>query len=315
MHHALRRLDLSHTHENIALNKIIRGSIRRKGRTGKVDEQMDNIQPWLPDLFFLNHSRLFKRLNQRDQRQVLQACNDFILSESYFIEKAGLAYCAKMILLAETTEIRQMYGLIASDESVHLQWLSPYVSQSNRTTPQGKFIFSITEMIEQCSANTLYYLVQTILEGWGISYYKTLATTCQLPALQETLFNIVKDEALHHKTGIALFDPNKITTQEQAQIFDGMKSYTDILKLSAQNIVKCIENVLGPLSLNDLNELFEDLQTEMTAKIKLNILKNLMLQPATLSFLAQLEEKGAFMPYSAKDCAKAYSEQSLAVSF
>lgn len=298
-------LDLSHTNDNLALNKIIRGSIKRKGRTGHVDEPC-NTFAWPATLFFLNHSRLFKKLSSEDQHQVIKACNDFILSESYFIEKAGLAYCAKMILLAETTEIRQMYGLIASDESVHLQWLLPYVPESLRTSPQGQFIHAITQMIEQCNANTLYFLVQTILEGWGVSYYKTLAANCQLPMLQQTLLDIVKDEAVHHKTGKALFNPEKITRNDEIHLYDGMKCYADILKLSTQNIVKCVENVIGTLSFQQRIELFEDLESEMTAKIKLALLKDLMQHPKLDKFLARLEEEGYFTPYSAKACAEIY---------
>lgn len=299
-------LQLPHFNDNPAVSKIVRASIRRKQRTASLDDSTDLSYPWPAKLFFLNHSRLFKKLSSTQQTAVLSACNDFIISESYFIEKAGLAYCAKMIFLAETTEARQMYGLIASDEAVHLQWLTPYVKENLRTAPQGKFIYFIGELIEHCNANTLYFLVQTILEGWGISYYKTLAATCQLPELQKILFNIVKDEAIHHKTGIALFNPKKLSLTDDKLILDSMKSYAEIVKLSTQSIVSCIEKVLGKLSLQELNELFEDLQTEMAAIMKLAILKNLMLQPATEKSMAILEEQGYFTPYTATQCAEQY---------
>ena len=301
-------LQLPHSGENKALDKVIRASLKRKGRIGLTAVEHE-ILPWNADLFFLDESSLFKRLDTQKQHAILTECNDFILSESYFIEKAGLAYCAKMILAGETTEIRQMYGLIASDESVHLQWLSPFVKEFLRITPQGRFIYLITKMIDECDANTLYYLVQTILEGWGIFYYKTLATACQREDLQSVFFNIVKDEAIHHKTGVALFDPKKLNDHAERKIIDGIKAYIDALRVGTQDIVSCVEKHTGELSLTELISLFEDLQTEITSTIKLNVLKEIMHQPGIEHFIDNLEEKRYFSPYSAKSCAEIYIQQ------
>ncbi len=302
-------LYLPHTNENAALEKIIRGSIRRKGLTGVIEENPATLIPWSASFFFLDKSRLFNKSSLETQHKILQACNAFNLSELYFIEKAGLAYCAKMILLGETTEIRQIYSLIASDEAVHVQWLSPFVDVSLRTAPQGKLLHLISQAIEQCNANLLYYLVQTILEGWALTYYKTLSVTCQDAALKSTLLNIVKDEALHHKTGIALFDPQKLTAQDEIRLYEKMQAYANILRSGADNIVNCFEKVLGPLSLSELDELFEDLQTELTSLMKLSLLKHLMNQPSMEKFICRLEDGQYFTPYSAKQCAAIYYQE------
>jgi len=301
-------LNKPHSGDNPALDKLIRGSIKRKARTSPAPSSC-LTHPWNESLFFLNKSQLYKALNDEDKIAILTACNNFILSESYFIEKAGLGYCAKMILLGDSTEIRQMYGLIASDESVHLQWLSPFVPQNLRTAPQGKFIYAVSSMIEQCDLNTLFYLVQTILEGWGVSYYKTLAATCQREDLKAVLSNIVKDEAIHHQTGLALFSLDNTSPTTQKQLIEGMQTYCEILKVGAQNIVQCVENVVGELSTGELIKLFRDLQTELSGKFKLGVLKSIMTQPAMLPFIQQLEDKGYFKPYSAEKCADIYIEQ------
>lgn len=301
-------LALPHQGENESLNKIIRGSIRRKGLTA-TPTCIPLVPAWDASFFLLDKCELFNTAHIELQTQILASCSNFILSESYFIEKAGMAYCAKMILLGESTEIRQMYGLIASDEAVHLQWLTPYVPESLRTTPQGNFISFVTQMIDECDVNTLYYLVQTVLEGWGIAYYKTLSAYCQLPCLKNTLKNIVKDEALHHKTGVALFDPNKMDSHSQNLLVDGIKKYADILRMGPLDIVNCIELNQGELSHTQLTKIFENLQTQQTSAIKLDVLKSIMNQPFIEKTLKQLEDLNFFMPYTPLECAKYYRQQ------
>ncbi len=299
-------LYLPHQEDNTLLDKTIKGSLRRKGRLGEAPIVDPLTLAWPASLYTLHQSKLFASQSETKQQQIIRACNNFVLTESYFIEKAGLAYCAKMISLGETTEIRQMYGLIASDEAVHLSWLAPYLTHLQRVSPQGKFIQHISGMIEHCDANTLYFLIQTVLEGWGIAYYKTLGKTCQWPSLQETLLNIVKDEAIHHNTGVALFDPRRLTKQHEADILDGMKRYCDILRVGAQNIVACIEQHTGPLSFDTLTELFEALEAEHSAAVKLKVLTSIMRQPVTEKWLDQLEVEGYLTPYSPEECAKIY---------
>jgi|GEM_PF-740626 len=300
-------LYLPHQADNALLDKTMKGSLRRKGRLLDAPTYDPQTLAWPATLYTLHHSQLFRSLSEGMQQGIVRTCNEFVLTESYFIEKAGLAYCAKMITLGETTEIRQMYGLIASDEAVHLSWLAPYLTHQERVTPQGKFIQHISGMIEHCDANTLYFLIQTVLEGWGIAYYKTLGKTCQWPSLQATLLNILKDEAVHHNTGVALFDPSRLTKQHEADIFDGMKRYFDVLRVGAQNIVACIEQHTGPLSFDALTELFGALEAEHSAVIKLKVLTSIMHQPGTQEWLDQLEAQGYLSPYSPEQCAKIYS--------
>lgn len=309
-HTIVNSLTLPHAGDNLRLVKTLQGSLRRKDRLPEPMQYDETLSAWPAALYSLPQSALFESLAESKQQAIVKTCNDFVLTESYFIEKAGLAYCAKMITLGETTEIRQMYGLIASDEAVHLSWLAPYLTKTQRVTPQGQFIQHISNMIEHCDVNTLYFLIQTVLEGWGIAYYKTLGKTCQWQSLKTTLLDIVKDEAIHHNTGVALFKPERINQHAELSIVDGMKSYFDILRVGAQNIVACCEHELGPLSFAELTALFAALEAEKSASIKLQILKNIMQQPATLPWLATLELQGYFEPYTPEQCAQIYLKKS-----
>ncbi|MBS0288412.1 MAG: ferritin-like domain-containing protein [Proteobacteria bacterium] len=299
-------LSLSHLGDNQSVNKIIHASLRRKKAIGL---DVDPTYPaWEEDFFLLNQSKLFQSLPIEKKNAILKRCNDFILCNSYFIEKAGLAYCAKMILLGKSTEIRQIYGLIASDESMHLAWLTPYIDVNLRASPQGQFIRYISTLIEECSMNTLYYLIQTILEGWGIFYYKTLSKACKNSVLQQTFLNIVKDEALHHQTGVTLFDSNSLSLQDKKLIIQGILGYIDILRAGPQDIVHCIQTELGILTQQERQQLFEDLQTQATSTAKLNIFKQLLSHPFIKAQVSELENQNAFLPYTPDECAKRYCE-------
>ncbi|MGE3319890.1 MAG: hypothetical protein AB7I18_11410 [Candidatus Berkiella sp.] len=300
---------LPHQEDNALLDKTLKGSLRRKGRLRDHPKYDAQLTAWPASLYTLDKSALFQNQSHEMQQQIVQACNNFVMSESYFIEKAGIAYCAKMIALGETTEIRQMYGLIASDEAAHLSWLAPYLTIEQRVSPQGKFVQHISTMIENCEVNTLYFLIQTVLEGWGIAYYKTLAKTCQWDCLKETLLDIVKDEAIHHNTGVALFDPKRIDHQAEKDIYDGIKSYLDILRVGAQNIVACVESELGPLSFSELTALFQAIESQSSSMVKLQIMKKIMQQPATQKWIDVLGEEGYFEPYAPEECARIYKIQ------
>lgn len=301
-------LNLTHNHENATLHKLIRGSIRRKSHLPDPPLLEDRPLFWSAEQFMLQYSSLFNKLTEDQKRNILQNCNEALLSDFYFLEKSGLAYCAKMILLGETTEIRQLYGLIASDEATHLEWFTPFVRPELRTNPQGKLLPVLGKIIEDCDANSLYYLVQTIIEGWGFATYKMLAQTCQNEKFSKILKDVLQDEAIHHKTGAALFDVKKINPSAEKLIRDRLHAYAEVLRVGPQTIVQCIEKELGELSKIELEDLFTELKTEITSQMKLNLLKTLMQQPGMELYVMRLVDKGVMKPYLAKSCAKNYYE-------
>ncbi len=301
-------LGLSHQLQNAKVSKLISGSIKRKNQPISVAPEEDAPLFWRPDLFLLDRSTLYARLDPLRQQRILKHYNDVLISEFYFLEKSGLAYCAKMILLGETTETRQLYGLIAADEATHLEWITPYVDLACRTKPQGKLLPVLGKIIEDCDANSLYYLVQTIIEGWGMMTYKVMSKACQCPHLKAILKNVMQDEAIHHETGPALFEPEKITAQTAAFIYDRMKAYAEVLRVGPQTLVQCIEKEVGELSITELETLFDDIKTELTSHLKLQILKDLMLQPQMEQYVQRLTDENYIHPYSAAECAKIYQK-------
>lgn len=298
-------LNLPHQQNNPLLGKLIRGSIKRKNQLPEKDMSPQSIF-WDHTQFFLHRSSLYKSLTSDAQQRILQKCNDLLMSDFYFLEKSGLAYCAKMILLGESTEVRQIYGLIACDEATHLEWFTPYVPVELRTHPQSKLMHVLCKIIEDCDANSLFYLVQTIIEGWGVATYSSLAKPCLSEPLKKLLMQVLQDEMIHHKTGEALFDPRKVDKAASLLIHDRLKAYAEVLRVGPQMVVQAIEHECGELDKSTLETLFSQLRAEAVSSVKLALLKSLMNQPGMDVTLSKIEEEGYFSPYSAASCADIY---------
>ncbi|MEL6320398.1 MAG: hypothetical protein AAFQ57_07075, partial [Cyanobacteria bacterium J06626_14] len=70
---------------------------------------------WNASYFGLDRVRLFRDATAEEQRQILSLTNLNVMQESYCIEKAGMGYMSRMVLLAETVQERMIYTLFAAD--------------------------------------------------------------------------------------------------------------------------------------------------------------------------------------------------------
>jgi len=284
-------LDLEHHGKNEKLNRILDAYLKIQGRQKNFQEK--NYY-WGPEHYGLHLSSLFLKASIEQQSAILSKCSQNLIAESYFIEKSASAYCAKMMLLAKSIEVAQTYSMIANEEAIHLEWISPYMPVEKRHNPEGPFLQFLSSLIETCEPNLLAYLVQVILEGWGVHHYKDLARNCIDPSLKSIFLDIVRDEALHHHTGIVVFDPECVTYSEQLFIEDCLKTYAKMVKAGPIALLSAIAEVLGELSKEDKSLLLEEIEADQEIQKKLNLLKKLMLQPEMEKIVQKLEDEGYF---------------------
>lgn len=264
---------------------------------------------WEPSFFGLDRVTRFEKAGDEEKREILAGCARNLLNEAYFIEKSGSAYCARMILLAETTEMRQVYSLIAADEATHLQWIRPFVEETDRSRPDGALLGFLGELIGECDANTLAFLVQIILEGWGLHHYRDLSQNCRDAALKQVFHSIYKDEALHHHTGEVVFDPARATRGDDSLIRSSLRTYTEMVRVGPQGVAGVINRVLGGLNRTEAVRLFTELDTERQSRKKLLLLRDLMLGPGREHYVEELEVRDAFIPHSPEVCASYLHEK------
>lgn len=289
------RLDKPHIGANKKLGKILDAYIKKQGRHKPYLDHNQSFY-WDAEHYHLHTSTLFQQASAEQKRRILEKCSQNLISESYFVEKSAAAYCGKMMLLAETTEIAQTYSMIANEEAIHLQWITPFIHEGARHCPQGFFLKFLSSLIEECDAHLLPYLVQIILEGWGLHHYKNLARQCLNGDLRDIFLSIVRDEALHHHAGEVIFDAHKTTDSQHVTIEECLKTFCEMVRVGPVDVIGAVEEELGGLNHAEKKQLFDEIDGFTSTLKKLNLLKELMLQPGMEKTVQRLEDQHFFTP-------------------
>jgi hypothetical protein len=279
-------------------------------KTGMSSENSDHAieycDLWSVQWWGFDASAVFLKLSSTQKRSVLQRCNNSLLNEAYFIEKSGLAFCAKMILSSETTDGAQLYALIAADEAKHLAWVEPYLEVAQKQLPSGHFLSFLSNLIENYPPRLLIYLVQIILEGWGLDHYKRLSQGCSDGALARVFSAILKDEALHHKSGCVLFDSSSFSSDDLSLITTALCGYTQMVRVGPQAALTAIDQVAYGLSQQELEEVLVAIRHQSETQRKLSLLQQLMLQSGIEVMVDQLTAADQFVPMSLSQAACAF---------
>ncbi|HEY9747602.1 MAG TPA: ferritin-like domain-containing protein, partial [Allocoleopsis sp.] len=114
--------DLPLLAEGDKLNRILASAFGDQSPlVGQPSYKVVTLQPyWDATHFGLERVAIFQDASEEEQRAIAQIASQGLLAEAYFVEKAGMGYMAKMLLLAETLEERMLYSLFAAEEATHL---------------------------------------------------------------------------------------------------------------------------------------------------------------------------------------------------
>jgi len=258
---------------------------------------------WLADFFGLTACDEFKEASDAQQNQILKLCSDGLLYEAYYIEKSGMAYAAKMSLLSETTEERMLYSLFASEEASHFEMIRAFVARPPADEPSNPFLGLLSELIESGDRTSLIFVIQIVLEGWGITHYRRIAAACEDSELKVVLEHILKDEARHHGSGMVLFEAESMNTETRECIAQVMTKFLYMIRLGPQSVVAAIETVLGQKSPSERAKIYESLKGGAHSEQRLNEIKQLMIKANANDLVEELASAGAFSAFSAEECA------------
>jgi hypothetical protein len=250
---------------------------------------------WSTEFFSFKQSSLYQKLNVQQKEKLLSLACKSLLHEAYFIEKVGIGIASKMVLNATCTEEAQIYALMGADEAKHLQIFKNYIATEdlalNKFTSTQSFLGLLSRILTECSNNQLIYLIQIILEGWGLHHYGSLMKACQQANLRVHLQAILKDEALHHGAGLLLFNFKQLSLQET----NGIKNYLNelFIMVSAGEtyLLNCFERASGtPLSQGDKRRFLDEINSGTKTQAKLNILLNLIKQTKMSALVQELAD-------------------------
>lgn len=291
-------LDPSHR-----LNRVLTSALQEKlGERFSVAVEADAIAPWNAAFFGLDAVPLFQASTLLEQTQILSLAGQALLAESYFIEKAGVGYMAKMTLLAETTEERILYALFSADEATHLAQLNPFVPQGDLLGTSDPFLQLLESLLETADRSVLLFVIQVVLEGWGLSHYRSLSKYCRQPVLSDLFRSFLQAEAKHHGAGVTLFEQEieqeKLSAVNHSAIVEALAAFLQMVRVGPQRLVSAIASVKGGLSRAQVITLLADLETERRSGTRLNLLRQLIapIAPDIAETLAQHELSSPLSP-------------------
>lgn len=298
------RLDSPDLNGDHDLYAILHSALRNRAvapRLGSPSSQGS----WPASHFGLDRVTLFREAGEREREAILLACSRAVMAESYYIEKCGMYFASKMSLLAESAQEQMLYSYFASDEATHFYWISSYVSRSDAESYlPNPFISFLAELLEKESKPVLTYIVQVVLEGWGIAHYHALARDCNDAGLKEVFENIIRDEARHHGSGLVLFGEQQLSPGRIETIIGILERFFRMVQVGPQMIASQISRALGPLPREQKVRVFEELCAETVTTAKIENLKSLISSAAHADvILTELERRGALRPFTAAECA------------
>lgn len=301
MNYKISGFDIPYVSTDDKLRRILDSALQSK--VGKIKFSTSDLIYWNAKHFDLDKVDIFTASTLEEQTQILHLCNQTLLQEAYFIEKAGIGYMSKMVTLAETTEERMLYALFSADEVTHLAKISSFLPNPELVSTNNPFLHLLADVAETSNKAVLIFVLQVILEGWGLTHYRNLAKNCINTELKAVLQSFLEDESRHHATGVRLCEQVFIKPQAQKTIIEILASFLQMVQVGPQGVVAAVEQVKGNLSRQQKITVFQQLGAEYHSSSRLNLLRGLMTNPQTHSIVQQLDARNAFTPFTSQQCA------------
>jgi rubrerythrin len=300
--------NLPHLSQEDQLCRVLSSALN--SRLGQhIEEERANVilsSYWDAHYFSLDRAKIFLDSTPEEQAEILHLCNCGLLEEAYFIEKAGVGYMAKMVALAESTEERMLYALFSADEATHLAQIRRFLPYHELVRTDNQFLRLLEDVVQSQDKTVLLFVLQVVLEGWGLSHYRSLAKKCQNSDLSSVLWGFLQDESRHHGTGMKLFDRMVVTQSSQETIIQILALFLQMVQVGPQSVVAAVEKVKGHLSRSQKVQIFQELDTENHSGSRLLALRSLMRNPNAGVIVEELEARESFQPFPVEKCIFSY---------
>ena len=294
-----RTLETPHLPSDHPLFAVLEGAFAKQGVQRRI-QQAPKIY-WGAERFKLNQSQLYQCLSIEEQNKILLRLTELNLSLSYFIEKSGHHYCSKMILLSDTVEEKTLYSLFAAEEASHLRefmnymWFTPTLE-----THAHPMLPLLSEAIEWGSRPALVFVIQVLLEGFGIAHYTGLKASCLDADLKSSFQNILKDEARHHGAGLILTHAQNAVNQTREtkdQIFELSRKFIRSME-TAHWIAGAFEQAGAPMSEVQTQKLWDEIGFKDTLVLRMQRLKEMFQKVNYQHLYERLQREDAFQVHS-----------------
>lgn len=283
------------------MERLLKISFAANGHSAVSNTSPDGIY-WAENFFSLNRSKLWENLKDDQKIRVLTSMNESLLREAYYIENSGMLYAAKMNLMAESKEERSFFSIMGYEEAQHLQYLTPFFNDNIISTEVPSFSGHIGKIITEGDRPSNLFLIQILLEGWGLSYYQDLADHSKDPGLKSIFTKILKDEARHHSAGVILLEAKQ--TESNSFLLDAFHELINMVRIGPWTLIQEIKKEMNDLSEKHLKLLISDLDAVNVTNQKLAKLKLLTEKSMGADLLKTFERNGIWQSYTEDEMLK-----------
>lgn len=259
---------------------------------------------WTEGFFSLDKSSLWKSLREEQKTRILIKMNEHLLREAYYIENAGMLYAAKMNIMAESQEERSFFSIMGFEEAEHLQSLTPFLTTSIKSTNVPSFSKHIGKIIIEGDRPSNLFLIQILLEGWGLSYYQSLADHTHDSGMREVFARIIKDETRHHSAGVILLEQKQ--TEKNSFLIDAFHELLNMVRVGPWTLIQEIKNEVQGLSSDHIKILIQELDAVKDTNQKLQKLKTLTEKSLGSELLDQFQKNGVWKSYTEEEMLKTH---------
>lgn len=272
----------------------------------------ENVPIWDDEFFHLKNSSIWKALSEDKRNQILVTLGQKILQEAYFIETAGMAYAAKMNLAAKSKEERSFFCFVAEEEARHLRMVESLAIFNTSLETIPSFALLIGEIIQEASKPSHLLLIQILLEGWGLNYYKSLAKNAKDENVANAFKAILKDEIRHHSAGVILFASHKtnvgLSDTEISEFLGYLERIAFMVKVgpysACEEVFRCVESPTTEMVKTFLTETDSVLVTSG----KMELLGQLLGKSLPDKVVATIKTRGILKPMNLNEMTEILSQ-------
>lgn len=299
----MRRYDFNfylneiHDRRNHQLKRILEKRFR-----SKTPENQGIL--WSAEEYNLENVSVFQEMTASRKDELLRELSQDRIREAYHIEKSGIAYGSKMTALSETIDERVLYGSFTGDEARHFKLIEKYYdSTQSSDISDNCFLTFLAQMIETAPKNALVFMIQILLEGWGLDHYSTMAQTCLDETLKEDLKSILDDEVVHHGSGVILFKEDHLSKEERECIHQSLISFLQMVQVGPLGVFMRLQTMVPHMDQTLIKNSLEEMEAFQETQKKLNTLKRLIKKAGAPSLIEELEHLGYFQAFNVEQMA------------
>jgi hypothetical protein len=242
---------------------------------------------WGENSYGLNFSTLYQSLSEERQKALLLKLSSTRLDEAMNIECLGMSYCGKMLTKADNLNERMMFSQIGLDEVKHFSFFCEYKELDLTAIQSNHFLSLLSEVVKDGTRNGCLFILQILLEGWGLSYYHTLRMQIR---------SILSDEASHHGSGLVLFDQRNLSILDLEYIEEVLGKFLYMVQVGELGLLQSMEAINSGMSREQKLIFLNEVKSQDKAGQKLNILKALIKKANTFQILEKFEKMNMFSP-------------------